>query len=76
MKISIKPITKTLDTFEITGVNVKLDQSAWIQVVIYNEEGMGISYTLEMTPEEYAAWGTNDDYVINWALAKVGAQRA
>jgi hypothetical protein len=76
MVINIKPITKKLDKFEITGVNVKLDQSAWIQVVIYNAEGMGVSYTLEMTTEEYAAWGTNDDYVIDWALAKVGAVRA
>jgi hypothetical protein len=25
-----------------------------------------------MTSEEYAAWGNDDSYVLNWALAKLG----
>lgn len=27
---------------------------------------------LNMTKEEYALWGTDDSYVIDWALAKLG----
>ena len=27
---------------------------------------------LSMTSEEYALWGTDDSYVIDWALAKLG----
>jgi hypothetical protein len=26
---------------------------------------------LSMTPQEYSQWGTDDNYVINWALQKL-----
>lgn len=29
-----------------------------------------------MTPEQYAAWGTNDDYAVNVFLANAGLERA
>ncbi|MEY4332359.1 MAG: hypothetical protein RLZZ196_1097 [Bacteroidota bacterium] len=34
-----------------------------------------IGGNLDMTEAEYAQWGTNDNYVMDWALQKLGFER-
>lgn len=76
MKVNIKPITKILDELEIVGVNVNLDQSAFITAYVKNETGMGYSQQLFMDQTAYALWGENDEYVIDWTLQQLNLQKA
>jgi len=69
--ISITPITVTtttvIDKFVIQRVEVKLKESAHIVVDLVNNTGnyAGSKY-LTISGEDYANWGSDDDYLINW----------
>jgi len=69
--ISITPITVTtttvIDKFIIQRVEVKLKESAYIVVDLVNNTGnyAGSKY-LTISGEDYANWGSDDDYLINW----------
>jgi len=69
--ISITPITVTtttvIDKFIIQRVEVKLKESAHIVVDLVNNTGnyAGSKY-LTVSGEDYANWGSDDDYLINW----------
>ena len=69
--ISITPITVTtttvIDKFVIQRVEVKLKESAHIVVDLVNNTGnyAGSKY-LTVSGEDYANWGSDDDYLINW----------
>ena len=74
-KVEIKPITKTLNTLEIIGVSVSLDNSARISYIITGDY-FGENGVLTMDGATYSAWGSDDDYVINWVLTELGLERA
>jgi len=69
--ISITPITVTtttvIDKFVIQRVEVKLKESAGIMIDLVDNTGnyAGTRY-LTMSGEDYANWGSDDDYLINW----------
>jgi hypothetical protein len=69
--ISITPVTVTkvtiIDKFIIRKVDVKIKESAEIilDLVDSNNSYAGTKY-LVMSGEDYANWGSDDDYLINW----------
>jgi hypothetical protein len=69
--ISITPITVTrvtiIDKFIIRKVDVKLKESAEIIFDLVDNTGhyAGTKY-LVISGEDYANWGSDDDYLINW----------
>jgi hypothetical protein len=69
--ISITPITVTrvtiIDKFIIRKVDVKLKESAEIVFDLVDNTGhyAGTKY-LVISGEDYANWGSDDDYLINW----------
>jgi hypothetical protein len=75
MKIEIQPIQKQLTFLEIISVNVSLDNSAKIQTLVGNDEGLGLMYSLSMDSETYAEWGNDDNFVITWVCQQLGITR-
>ena len=66
------PVTKTTvveyDRFKIKNIQVELNSSAKIIVLVFKtgSESPVICTTIDMPPEDYATWGTDDTYVINF----------
>ena len=72
------PISKTTtieyDRFKIKNILVELNASAKIIVLIFpidETKDSVICKTIEMTPEEYALWGTDDNYIMNYIKDKL-----
>jgi len=69
--ISITPVTVTrvtvIDKFVIKKVDVKLKENAEIIVDLVDNTGnyAGTKF-LVISGEDYANWGSDDDYIINW----------
>ena len=82
----VVPTKGTGKYFEIQALNFPMNPtSVSFYWQVFNEEtiqngeetvtGRGVSIlegNLSMTAEEYTLWGTDDAYVIDWALAKLG----
>jgi hypothetical protein len=80
------PTKGTAKYFNIIALNFPMNPSSvtfYWQILSEVEETVEEVVTLKsgnslmdgnlvMTQEEYAAWGDDDTYVINWALAKLG----
>jgi len=69
--ISIPPVTLTtvtvIDKFIIKRIEIKIKESAGIMIDLVDNTGnsAGTRY-LTMSGEDYANWGSDDDYLINW----------
>lgn len=67
----ITPVTVTTVTvitkFTVKSLEVKLTQSANILVDLLdkNDNYAGTEY-LEISGDDYANWGSDDDYLVNW----------
>jgi hypothetical protein len=82
----IVPTKGTAKYFNITALNFPMNPSSvtfYWQILseveqiedelVTNKPGSSlIDGNIVMTQEEYSAWGDDDTYVINWALAKLG----
>ena len=75
MNIKIKPKHIELTEVLITSVSVSLEQTAYITGLISGIE-LSQTFTIQLTQEEYNAWGDNDDYLINLVLTKLGLEKA
>jgi hypothetical protein len=66
-----KVVTKTVTytEFAIKDIIISLNQSARFIVILYGDETDVVD--IEMTPEEYADWGSDDDYVIQFIKNKL-----
>lgn len=66
-----KVVTKTITytEFEIRDVKVQLNLTARFVVILYGDETDVVEF--EMTEQEYANWGSDDNYVINFIKAKL-----
>lgn len=73
--IKIKPVNYSVDVLNIHNVSLSLDKTARIVCSISGEK-VNIGYTIELTADEYAAWGTDDNYIIDLILSKVGVEKA
>lgn len=73
MKIQIKPITKTMNELSIVKISVVADNSAQALVVLSGD--MEESKLVDITPEEYAQWGSDDNYIADLVLSKLGLEK-
>tara|TARA_R110000744_G_scaffold195354_1_gene314368 strand:+ start:100 stop:330 length:231 start_codon:yes stop_codon:yes gene_type:complete len=73
--VDIVPVTRVLDKLEILDVVVQLDSSARITALV---KGGNINegHQLLMDGASYAAWGSDDEYVVNWTLEQLGLTKA
>ena len=80
MSIPIEPISETTTiTFTFVDVrvrNLNLGVSADVEVICYTSDFSQTSKYLVLAQPEYGQWGSNDQFVIDWALAQIGATPA
>ena len=77
IKIKEKVINNVLDTLIILPVRLNLNDSAEISACVTSETGEGqYSLTYTLTEAEYAAWGNDDDYIINLVMEKMNVEKA
>lgn len=75
--ISITPKTFTIDSVRIDTLNYSVNESATFSVLLCKEGGIPVeSHRIEITGSEFDAWGSDDNYVIDLILAKLGLQKA
>jgi hypothetical protein len=70
-----KVVTKvnTFTEFTIKDIRIELNQTAKFIIVLYGADNIVDVTEIVMTPEEYQAWGTDDNYVINFLKTKLQA---
>lgn len=66
------PITTTYVAVKIQDVRPVLKKTAKVNVFATSSEGRPKLFPMEMTEQEYAGWGYDNMYVVNWALNKLG----
>lgn len=73
MKIEIKPITR-----QINNVNINLDILPQFSKVGVHVKYDGITEAdfIMIEGAEYDAWGSDDSYIYNLVLSKLGLERA
>lgn len=64
-------VVKTYTKFLIKNVTVNINSSATIIVLICPLVGDIISRIIEMDGEDYANWGSNDTYLIDFVKTKL-----
>lgn len=72
--VKIKPINFSVEELEISSVYVKLDNGANINCRLFSNE-VSVYHMIELTPEEYSAWGSNDEYITDLILSKLKLQK-
>lgn len=74
--VETRPST-TFSLAEVSVQAVKLNVSANVRVLFFTDDRSDIRVKdLVLEQPEYAQWGTDDQFVINWALAQIGVQPA
>ena len=73
MKIEIKPITNQIENVNI-NIDIIPNLSKAIAYVRY--EGITESQIITIEGTEYEAWGSDDNYIYNLVLSKLGLERA
>ena len=73
--IKIKPVNYSLDTLQIINVGVQLNKTAYVNCIVRGEENAN-QYNIELTADEYAAWGNDDNYIVDLLLSKLGLEKA
>ena len=67
----IETVVKTYTKFLIKNVTVNINSSATIIVLLCPLVGDIISRIIEMDGEDYANWGSNDTYLIDFVKTKL-----
>ena len=73
--IKIKPVNYSLDTLEIMNIGVQLNKSAYVNCSVKGEK-ITNHHNIELTAEEYSAWGNDDNYIVDLILSKLGLEKA
>lgn len=80
MKVQIKPITKVSTEVELNIVvftdpfdSTKTKATATVKLL---GDGINDTKSVLIEPEEYNAWGSDDNYIYDLILSKVGFERA
>jgi len=65
-------ITKTINNVIIRIINMKLQEFANISAVVRHNDDFIRNYTFHLDGEDYNQWGSNDDFIIDYVLLKIG----
>jgi hypothetical protein len=76
---TINPAThttvKTINSFKIARITI--DERCTIEVQSYDVNNHLVDINLlTLTPEEYAAWGTDDSYIVDLVASKLSFTKA
>ena len=74
--ISIQPKQETFDTLIIEGVQIRTNEAIVAFQMRYTQSEYTITGIVEITPEEYEQWGTDDNYIYDLVLSKLGLVEA
>jgi hypothetical protein len=72
--VKIKPVNFSVEELEISSVLVTLDNDASINCRLFSDQ-VSVYHMIELTPEEYSAWGSNDEYITDLILSKLSLER-
>ena len=73
--IKIKPVNYSVETLNIRNIALSLDKTATIICDVRGEK-ISVGYTIELTADEYAAWGNDDNYIVDLLLSKLSLEKA
>lgn len=64
---------KVIYGFDVEVNTVVLNTSARLSVRLYDQNNTIVNVqTMELTGEDYSNWGTDDNYIINYVVQKLG----
>jgi hypothetical protein len=75
MKIEIKPIIKTATSIDI-NISVHDINAMANCLITYNDSRFTEVRNVTIEGAEYDAWGTDDNYIYDLVLSKLGLERA
>ena len=74
MKIEIKPVVRTA---EILDIALTINNNCVVaNVCLFKPNSIMESTSITIEGDEYDAWGTDDSYIYNLVLSKLGYERA
>lgn len=71
IRIEIQPVNYSVSAVTISNVIVSLDQTAQIGGFVIGDV-VSVPYQVNLSQEEYAAWGTDDNYINDLVITKLG----
>ena len=79
MKINISPkdFTVKVNAITVHTVGYQINKEAEFAVQYFKEDGS--SFEIErvfITGDEFSAWGSDDNYIVDLVLAKLGLEKA
>ena len=75
MKIEIKPVIRTAEIVDIS-LTISNNNSVSANVCLFKPNSIMETSNITIEGAEYDAWGTDDSYIYNLILSKVGLERA
>ena len=63
----------TYNNFTIETIAVNINQSATVAILLKLDNAIVGKKDLIMSGDDYKAWGTDDSYVFNWVVQKLGS---
>lgn len=76
----VQILRKTADAVQITGVQLELFTTATVLVDLIKRDAVAgheivTTQSLVLTPEEYAGWSDDDEWLVQLVLERLGVQR-
>ena len=69
----IQVLGATVNSVQISDITVDLDKSAHFDATVFDTSGAPILVkNISLSGSEYDAWGSNDNYITNITLTKLG----
>ena len=68
-------VTNTINNVVIKIINIKLSNFANISAIVRQDDQFIRNYTFHLEGDEYHQWGSNDDYIVNYVLMKIGLSK-
>jgi hypothetical protein len=65
-------VTKTINNVVIRIINMKLQEFANISAIVRHNDDFIENYTFHVEGDDYDKWGSNDDFIIDYVLIKIG----
>jgi hypothetical protein len=76
----VKPVSilgTTVNKIEISNGAVDLNASVHFDVKVFDESGAPVvSRNIAIDGDDYKSWGSNDDYIVDLILTRLGLERA
>ena len=67
-----KVTTKVIDSFNIDSIEINIFNSAKIRVVLLNQTNIIDVSIVVLDKDDYANWGNDDNYIVNYVANKLG----